>query len=68
LATDPNGKLDITKVAGYWVRDENGTLTKKFQHICWDGCMFPNAVMHDPKTWNDILAAMVKVRDAHGWN
>ncbi len=68
LATDPNGKLDITKVAGYWMRDEKGTLTKKFQHICWDGCMFPNAVMHDPKTWNDILAAMVKVRDAHGWN
>jgi predicted dehydrogenase len=23
----------------------NGKLTKAFQHICWDGCMFPNDVM-----------------------
>jgi len=29
--------------------------------------MFPNAVMMNPQTWNDILAAMVAVRDAHGW-
>jgi sugar phosphate isomerase/epimerase len=67
LATDPTGKLDIPRHAGYWLRDENGNLTKKFKHICWDGCMFPNAVMMDQKTWNDILAAMVKVRDQHGW-
>ena len=67
LATDPNGKLDIVKHAGFWLRDENGQLTKKFQHICWDGCMFPNAVMHKPDTWNDILRTMVAVRDAHGW-
>ena len=32
-----------------------GTLTKAFRHICWDGCMFPNAVMMKPQTWNDIL-------------
>jgi sugar phosphate isomerase/epimerase len=67
LATDPNGKLDITHDAGYWLRDENGTITKAFRHICWDGCMFPNAVMTDQKTWDDILAAMVQVRQAHGW-
>ena len=30
--------------------------------------MFPNAVMMKPQTWNDILAAMISVRDAHGWN
>ena len=30
--------------------------------------MFPNDVMMKPQTWNDILAAMVAVRDAHGWN
>ncbi len=29
--------------------------------------MFPNAVMMKPQTWNDILAAMIAVRDAHGW-
>ena len=67
LATDPNGKLDIPRHAGYWLRDENGNLTKAFRHICWDGCMFPNAVMMNQQTWNDILAAMIKVRDAHGW-
>ena len=43
--TDPNGRLDIVKHAGYWLRDENGDLTKTMRHICWDGCMFPNAVM-----------------------
>ncbi|WZO96948.1 TIM barrel protein [Isosphaeraceae bacterium EP7] len=68
LADDPNGKLDITRHAGYWMRDGAGQVTKAFKHICWDGCMFPNAVMHNPKTWNDILAAMIAVRDAHGWN
>ena len=29
--------------------------------------MFPNAVMMKSQTWNDILAAMISVRDAHGW-
>ena len=67
LATDPNGKLDIAHDAGYWLRDENGQLTKAFKHICWDGCMFPNEVMTQQKTWNDILAAMIKVRELHGW-
>ena len=49
------------------LRDDSGALTKAFRHICWDGCMFPNEVMMKPDTWNDILAAMIKVRDAHGW-
>ena len=30
--------------------------------------MFPNETMMKPQTWNDILAAMIDVRDAHGWN
>ncbi|NBQ38723.1 MAG: sugar phosphate isomerase/epimerase [Alphaproteobacteria bacterium] len=64
---DPNGKLDVTKHAGLWLRDGSGNLTKAFQHMCWDGCMFPNAVMMQQQTWNDILGAMIKVRDAHGW-
>jgi hypothetical protein len=67
LATDPNGKLDIAHDAGYWLRDESGELTKAFKHICWDGCMFANDVMTQPKTWNDILAAMIQVRKQHGW-
>jgi hypothetical protein len=29
--------------------------------------MFPNEVMMKQQTWNDILGAMIAVRDAHGW-
>lgn len=68
LPFDPNGKLDIVRHAGFWMRDENGELHKRFEHICWDGCMFPNAVMTKPETWRDILKVMVAVREAHGWN
>jgi hypothetical protein len=68
LPNDPNGKLSIAHHAGFWLRDENGEPNKAFRHICWDGCMFPNAVMSEPGTWNDILAAMVDVRDQHGWS
>ena len=67
LATDSKGKLDIPRHAGYWLRDGKGQVTKAIQTVCWDGCMFPNAVMMQQQTWNDILAAMIQVRDAHGW-
>ena len=65
---DPNGRMNIVEVAGLWMRDEHGTPTKAFQHICWDGCMFPNDVMTDSATWNKVLATMIQVRDAHGWD
>lgn len=68
LPNDPNGKLDIAKDAGHWLRDEHGDVLQVCKHICWDGCMFPNDVMHQPQTWNDILSAMLDVQDAHGWN
>lgn len=64
-ADDPNGKLDITATAGYWLKN---AADRGIRHICWDGCMFPNATLENPKTWNTILGAMIKVRDAHGWN
>jgi len=67
LATDPNGKLNIARDAGYWLRDGVGKVTRKFKHICWDGCMFPNDVMMKTETWNNILAAMLQVRENHGW-
>jgi len=63
-ADDPNGKLDIVRCAGYWLKDAK---SRGIQHICWDGCMFPNAVLESPKTWNAILDVMLKVRAAHGW-
>jgi Xylose isomerase-like TIM barrel len=65
---DANGRLDVVKHAGYWLRDDKGNLTKKMRHICWDGCMFPNSVMEKQETWNAVLGAMLKVRDAHGWS
>jgi sugar phosphate isomerase/epimerase len=67
LPNDPNGKLKIAHHAGFWLRDSYGNLTKRLRHICWDGCMFSNETMMKPQTWNEILGAMVSVRDAHGW-
>lgn len=63
-ATDPKGKLDIVKCAGYWLKDAPA---RGIEHICWDGCMFPNDLLLNPQTWNDILKVMVDVRNAHGW-
>jgi sugar phosphate isomerase/epimerase len=65
---DPNGKLDVVRDAGAWLRDDNGNITRAFQHICWDGCMFPNSVMLNQQTWNDVLRMMIAVRNAHGWD
>ncbi len=68
LPYDPNGKMNIVRVAGAWMRDENGKPTRAFQHICWDGCMFPNETMLRSETWKDILTTMIAVRNAHGWD
>jgi sugar phosphate isomerase/epimerase len=68
LPDDPNGKLDIVRDSGAWMRDDQGTITKAFPHICWDGCMFPNEVMLQQQTWNKILQSVINVREAHGWN
>ena len=64
-ADDPAGKLDIVKCSGYWLA---GAAYLGIHHICWDGCMFPNATLEDPHTWNTILKTMIAVRNAHGWN
>jgi hypothetical protein len=29
--------------------------------------MFPNEVMKKQDTWNNILAALISVQQAHGW-
>lgn len=67
-ANDPSGKMDVVKVAGLWMRDEEGNPTRAYQHICWDGCMFPNATMTSPNTWRDVLATLIAVRNTHGWD
>jgi sugar phosphate isomerase/epimerase len=65
VADDPNGKLDIERTSGYWLKDAK---SRGIRHICWDGCMFPNAVLETQDTWNKILAIMSKVRSTYGWN
>lgn len=64
-ADDPNGKLDITRCSAYWL---SGAAERQLQHICWDGCMFPNDKLMEPGTWNVILQTMIEVRNAHGWS
>ena len=66
LPDDPNGKLDVVRDAGAWLRNDDGSLTQACEHICWDGCMFPNAVMTQPETWRQVLGVMIAVREAHG--
>jgi hypothetical protein len=65
LPDDPNAKLDIVWCAGQWLE---GAKERGTRHLCWDGCMFCNDVMMQPQTWNSVLAAMLNVRRAHGWN
>jgi hypothetical protein len=36
LPKDPNGKLDIARHAGAWLRDDAGNVTRALKHICWD--------------------------------
>ncbi len=62
-ADDPNGKLDVVRCARYWLLDEEGRIRNAIRHICWDGCMFPNAVLEAPQTWQQVLALMLEVRD-----
>ncbi|MEE2825497.1 MAG: TIM barrel protein [Planctomycetota bacterium] len=64
-ADDPGGKLDIVKCSSYWL---DGAGQRGIEHICWDGCMFPNATLESPQTWNTILKTMIDVRDASGWS
>ena len=62
----PNGVRDYREL----MTSLSGTpgVEHKLDHICWDGCMFPNATMEDPETWRTILQTMIQVRNAHGWN
>ena len=58
----PDGKLDPVWCSRQWLLDERGELREGIRHICWDGCMFPNAILERPETWNRVLGAMEAVR------
>ncbi|MBC8126947.1 MAG: sugar phosphate isomerase/epimerase, partial [Gloeobacteraceae cyanobacterium ES-bin-144] len=60
-ANDPNGKLDIAECATYWLKD---AADRGIQHICWDGCMFPNEMLEKGETWNHVLEVMIQVDQA----
>jgi sugar phosphate isomerase/epimerase len=68
LPNDPNGKLNIARHAGFWLHDDQGRPTRAVQHVCWDGCMFPNETMMKPDTWKNVLGTMIAVRKANGWD
>ena len=66
---DPNGKLDIVRDAGAWMRDDDGQSRRARSSISagMAACSrIPSCSIR--KTWNDVLRVMIAVRDAHGWN
>ncbi len=65
--TDPNGRLDVVKHAGYWLRDEKGDAHEDDAPHLLGRLHVPERVMEKQDTWNAVLGAMLKVRDAHGW-
>ena len=58
----PDGKLDMVWCSRQWLLNDQGELRGGVRHICWDGCMFPNAVLENQETWNRVLGAMEAVR------
>lgn len=61
-ADAPDGKLDMVKCARYWLLDDQQQIRNNIQHICWDGCMFPNATLEEPKTWTLILEVLQAIQ------
>ncbi len=60
-ADDPAGKLDIAECSKYWLLDADGKPRPEISHVCWDGCMFDNALLEQQSTWNTILETMLKL-------
>lgn len=60
-ADDPEGKLDVVKCARHWLLDGDGLVWNGMEHICWDGCMFPNETLESSDTWENVLSLLKKV-------
>ncbi len=67
MANDPNGKLNVPRDAGYWLRDDTGKVLKSSNTSAGTAACSRMNVMMRQQTWNDILAAMLQVRENHGW-
>lgn len=59
----PDGKLDIMGCSRYWLLNQDGSIRNGIQHICWDGCMFPNDVLEASTTWRAVLEKLIETRD-----
>ncbi|MGB0371794.1 MAG: sugar phosphate isomerase/epimerase family protein [Opitutales bacterium] len=56
-----DGKLDIVECSLAWLLDDNKQIRGNLEHICWDGCMFPNATLESAETWENILKVMQEI-------
>ena len=63
LPDDAGGKLDVPRCAAYWLLEADGSPRAEIEHLCWDGCMFPNDVLEDQATWNVVLDLMIRTLD-----
>ncbi len=57
-----DGKLDIVRCSRQWLLDKDQKIRNNIQHICWDGCMFPNETLEAPSTWTSILDVMQQIK------
>jgi sugar phosphate isomerase/epimerase len=65
-ADAPDGLLDVPRCAAYWLLDPDGSPRQEIEHMCWDGCMFDNALLEDQATWDTILDLMIQTLDHLG--
>ena len=63
LPADPAACLDAVACAHRWLAARATSNRPPLTHVCWDGCMFPNAVLEDAQTWTAILRLMLTIRD-----
>ena len=68
LPNDPNGKLDIVRDAGSWMRDdERRSHTRLPAHLLgW--LHVPQLGDAATRNLEEHSGTMIQVRDAHGWN
>lgn len=62
-ADAPTGKLDVPRCTSYWLLEPDGSPRREIEHMCWDGCMFDNALLEDQATWDTILDLMIRTLD-----
>jgi sugar phosphate isomerase/epimerase len=63
LPDDPAACLDPVACVRQWLAAAKARSGPPLTHVCWDGCMFPNAVLEDQRTWTAILRQMLAIRD-----